>query len=659
MDAADAPGGRGGGFAAGRETPLFGARNHKGKEKAESMGSLILDERDQKFVLHELLEVSGLCEVDPFRDLSADLFDMILTEARKLATEEILPSLFLSDKEGCQLKDGQVTVPQVFRRPYRLYCEGGWMGMSRPAEKGGQGLPIVISTAAKDWFMHNFAFQAYPGLTEGAAHLVETFGTEEQKRKYLEKMYNGTWGGTMALTEPGAGSDVGNLKTKAVRQPDGTFRISGTKIFITSGDHDLTENIVHPVLARIEGDPPGTPGISIFLVPKFLVNDDGSLGKRNDYVIGNIEHKMGLNGSSTCLMNFGDNGDCYAELLGEERQGIRVMFQMMNEARIGVGLQGLSSGSIAYLHALQYARERIQGSSLLNMKNPEAPRIPIIQHPDVRRMLLWMKAHVDGMRAMMYYTAWCVDKAHTTVEAGERDKWTGILELLTPICKAYCSDIGFRVTEQAIQVYGGYGYCSEYPVEQFMRDEKIASLYEGTNGIQALDLVGRKLGMKKGLYFMNVLGEIGAVTARYKDRPLLGGLADEVQSAANVLGETAMFFAASGKAGKFMIPITNAYPFLMMMGKVILGWLLLWEAGVAAEKLEALCRENGVALEDLFKLYEVHDLLKNSGDAAFYQGKIAAARYFIRHVLPEVDATAQSIRSEDVSMLEIADESFG
>jgi hypothetical protein len=338
---------------------------------------------------------------------------------------------------------------------------------------------------------------------------------------------------------------------------------------------------------------------------------------------------------------------------------MRVMFQMMNEARIGVGLQGLSSGSIAYLHALQYAKERFQGSSLLNMKNPEAPRVPIIQHPDVRRMLLWMKANVDGMRALMYYTAWCVDRARTDADEAARDKWTGLLELLTPICKAYCSDVGFRVTEQAIQVYGGYGYCQEYPVEQFMRDEKIASLYEGTNGIQALDLVGRKLGMKKGLYFMNLLGEIGAAAARCKDRPLLAGLADDVQAAANVLAEMAMLFAASGKAGKFMIPITNAYPFLMMMGKAVVGWLLLWEAGVAAEKLEAICRENGVEPGDLFKLYEVHELLKTNGDAAFYQGKIAAAKYFIRHILPEVDAAAQAIRSEDVSVMEIADESFG
>jgi len=622
------------------------------------MGSLIVDERDQKFLLHELLDVEKLCAAERFQDLSADLFDMILTEARKLSTEEILPTLATADRAECSLKDGNVSVPEVFHRPYRLYCEGGWMGMSRPADHGGQGLPIVISSAAKEWFMHNFAFHAYPGLTEGAAHLVETFGTDEQKRKYMEKMYSGAWGGTMALTEPGAGSDVGNLKTKAVRMPDGTFRISGTKIFITGGDSDLTENIVHPVLARIEGDPPGTAGISIFLVPKFLVNEDGTLGKRNDYTIGSIEHKMGLKGSATCLINFGDNGDCYAELLGQERQGMRVMFQMMNEARIGVGLQGLSSGSIAYLHALQYARERFQGSSLMNMKNPEAPRVPIIQHPDVRRMLLWMKAQVEGMRALMYYTAWCVDKARTATEEGERDKWTGLLEVLTPICKAYCSDMGFRVTEQAIQVYGGYGFCQEYPVEQFMRDEKIASLYEGTNGIQALDLVGRKLGMKKGLYFISLLGEIGAVTARYKDRPLLNGLSDSVQAAANVLGEMAMFFAASGKAGKFMIPVANAYPFLMMMGKVVLGWLLLWEAGVAEEKLQALCRENGVDPADLFKMFEVNDLLKNNGDAAFYQGKIAAAKYFIRHILPEVDAAAQSIRSEDLSMLEIADESF-
>ncbi len=612
------------------------------------MASLILDERDQKFILYELLDVANICKAAKYADFSEDMFNMILNEAQKFATEEILPTLTEADKVGCRLENGQVFAPEVFRRPYKLFCEGGWMGMSKSPEVGGQGLPLIVSTAAKDWFMHNFAFVAFPGLTEGASHLIEAFGTEAQKSKYMQRMNTGEWSGTMCLTEPSAGSDVGALKTKAIRQPDGTFKIQGTKLFITSGDHDLVSNIIHPVLARIEGDPAGTGGISIFLVPKYLVNEDGSLGKRNDFTIDGIEHKMGLHGSSTCLINFGDNNGCYAELLGEERQGMKVMFLMMNEARIGVGLQGLASGSIAYMHAVQYAKDRLQGSSLLDMKNPEAPRVPIISHPDVRRMLLWMKAQVEGMRVLMYYTAYCVDLAETATDEAQKDKYHGILEVLTPICKAYCSDIGFKVTEQAIQVYGGYGFCAEYPVEQFMRDEKIASLYEGTNGIQALDLVGRKLGMKKGMYFMNLLGEMGATVSRYKDHPALKDMAADVQNGVNALADLAMYFASCGKSGKFMVPIGNAYPFLMMMGKVVLAWLLLWEAGVAKEKLDALC-------SDPLKLGEI---VKSNKDAAFYAGKVTAAKYFIKHILPEIDAVVKAVKSDDLSIMEIAEESF-
>ncbi len=365
---------------------------------------------------------------------------------------------------------------------------------------------------------------------------------------------------------------------------------------------------------------------------------------------------MGLHGSATCVMNMGDNGDCYAELLGEERQGMKVMFQLMNEARIGVGVQSLALSGIAYLHALNYAKERLQGSSLLEMKNPSAARVPIIQHADVRRMLLWMKAHVEGFRALTYYTAFCEDRAHASADDALREKYHGIVEVLTPIVKAYCSDMAFRVTELAIQIYGGYGYCAEYPVEQFLRDVKIASIYEGANGIQALDLVGRKMGLKKGAYFMSLLGEMNATVTAYKGNSALKGLADEVQKSVNTLAEMAMYFAGSAKAGKFLIPIGNAYPFLMMMGKVVMAWMLLWEAGVAQEKLEGIAVGKGIAPDDVLKL---NALAKENTDAAFYIGKIAAARYFISHVLPEIDAAVKAIKSEDLSMIEIPDEGFG
>ena len=527
--------------------------------------------------------------------------------------------------------------------------------MSFPPEAGGQGLPLTIRAAAHEWFNHNFSFMAYPGTGEGAAHLIEVYGSEEQKRKYMDRMVTGEWGGTMVLTEAGAGSDVGNLSTKAIRQPDGTFKIQGTKIFITSGDQDLVSNIVHPVLARIEGDPAGTKGISIFLVPKYLVNEDGSLGRRNDFEIGKIEEKLGIHGSSTCAMNFGDNGDCYAELLGEEKQGMKIMFQMMNEARLGVGMQALAAASIAYLHALEYAKDRLQGSSLMDFKNPEAPRVPIIQHPDVRRMLLWMKANVESMRALVLFSAFCFDKELIAENDEEREKWLGFTEVLTPIIKAYCSDIAFRVTETAIQVYGGYGYCSEYPVEQIMRDEKIASIYEGANGIQALDLVGRKLAMKKGTFFMNLLGEMSATVAKYKENQALAGLADDVQGAVNALTDCAMFFAQCGKEGKFLVPLSHAYPFLMMMGKVVSGWFLLWEAGIAQEKLDVMGKEQGVDPADKAKW---DAFVKGNKDAAFYAGKVMSAKFFIKNVLPEVDAAVKGIKSEDLSIVEIADESF-
>ena len=619
------------------------------------MANLILDERDQQFILYEMLNVEKLCDYEKYADFSQDMFDMILTEAQKIAVEEILPTLADGDKVGCTLVDGKVSVPESYHRAFRLFREGGWIGMSFPPEEGGQGLPESVKTAAIDWFYHNFAFVAYPFATEGAAHLIMTYGTEEQKRKYMDKMVQGIWGGTMALTEPNAGSDLGNMSTKAIRQPDGTFRIQGTKIFITGGDHDLVENIVHPVLARIEGDPAGTKGISTFLVPKYLVNEDGSLGKRNDYEIANIEHKMGIKGSATCLINFGDHGECYAELLGEERQGMKIMFQMMNEARLAVGMQGLASASIAYLHALQYTKERLQGSSLMEFKNPEAPRVPIIQHPDVRRMLLWMKSSVDSLRALAYFTAYCFDMEKVVQDEVEKDKWLGYAEILTPIVKAYSSDIGFRVTETAMQCYGGYGFCCEYPIEQFLRDEKIASIYEGANGIQALDLIGRKLGMKKGAYFMNLLSEMNNTIAKYKDLNGVKDFAGDVQNAVNKLAEMGLYLATCGKQGKFLVPINNAYPFLMMMGKVVSGWFLLWEAGVAQQKLDELAKAQGVDQGDAAAWAQ---FVKGNKNAAFYTGKIYSAKFFAKNVLPEVDAAATAIKNEDMSILEIPEESF-
>jgi hypothetical protein len=618
------------------------------------MANLIVESRDQKFVLYEMLHMEDLFKSHHYADFSKEMIDMVLTEAEKMATDVMFPTLKEGDHEGCKLENGSVKIPTCYRKAFQLYYEGGWNLMNVSPDHEGQGLPNIVWAAAKDWFMYNFPLNAYFYLSEGATHLIDVFGTEEQKEKYTKKMHTGQFAGTMGLSEASAGSDVGNLKTKAFRQPDGTYKLQGSKIFISGADQDIAENVVNTVLARIEGDPAGTAGISIFIMPKYLVNDDGSLGRRNDYAVASIEEKMGLHGSATCLFNMGDNNECYAELLGKEREGMRIMFQMMNESRIGVGLQGLSTASVAYLHSLQYAKERLQGSAPENMKDAEAPRVPIIVHPDVRRMLLWMKSHVDGFRAMMFYAALCLDLEHIAENKEEKDKWSGMLELLTPICKAYISDMAFKVTETAIQVYGGYGYCSEYPVEQLMRDLKIASIYEGTNGIQGLDLVGRKLGMKKGLVFKNLLDEMHNTVAKYIENPELKDLAADVKAAVNLLAELATFFAGC-KGEKFLVPIANAYPFLMMMGKVVMGWMLLWEAGVAAEKFSALCAEKGIDAKDP---KQVKAFVKDNQDAAFYAGKEASAKYFIKNVLPEIYAASMAFKNEDLSIVQIADESF-
>jgi len=620
------------------------------------MANLLVDMRDQQFNLYEMLDIEGLSKYPKYAEYSKDLYDAVINEAEKLAVNVIEPTNEIGDKEECQFSDGKVTVPKAFHEAYKKYVEGGWITISDDPEVGGQGFPAIIGISSGELFSAaNFAFNMYPGLTHGAAKLIEIYGTEEQKRTYMDKMYAGQWGGTMCLTEPGAGTDVGALRTIAKPIGDGKFKISGTKIFISAGDHDLTENIVHPVLARIEGAPAGTKGISIFMVPKYRVNDDGSVGDFNDVNTGNIEHKMGIKGNSTCTLNFGDKDDCVGELLGEEGKGMRVMFNMMNEARLGVGVQGLAHSSAAYLHAVNYASERLQGADLANFRNPDAPKVPIINHPDVRRMLLWMKAHVEGLRALIYWIAYCVDISEGTEDEAEKEKYHGFVELLTPICKSWGSDMGFRVCETAVQVYGGYGYTSEYPVDQYMRDCKIASIYEGTNGIQALDLVARKLGQNKGANFINFITEITKTIESNKSNGALKDAFAELDSAKNTLAEMGGFFAQCGKEGKFLVPVGNAMPFLELMSNVTLGWLLLWQASIANEKLEAIKKDKGITDDDWAGLVELY---KDNKDASYYQGKVAVAKYFSAYILPHVEANAKAIKKEDMSIMEISENAF-
>jgi alkylation response protein AidB-like acyl-CoA dehydrogenase len=377
--------------------------------------------------------------------------------------------------------------------------KGDWVSTHVDPEWGGQGMPHVVAMAANDYFMGaNFSFMMYPGLTNGAASLIENFGTDKLKKLFLPKMNSGEWTGTMLLTEPEAGSDVGRLTTTAVKNDDGTYSISGNKIFISSGEHDLTDNIIHPVLARIEGAPAGTKGISLFLVPKVWVNDDGSMGDLNDVVCTGIEEKMGIHGNSTASLTLGGKGKCRGYLLGEENKGMRAMFLMMNGARLHTGAQGFACASSSYLNAVNYARERIQGRHLLDSAKHDAPAVPIIQHPDVRRMLIIMKSYVEGMRSLIYYVAMIIDKAHLGKDEKEKANYAAIVDFLTPICKGYITDRAFEVCNHGMQVYGGYGYIKEYPQEQLVRDCRITQIYEGTNGIQAMDLLARKTVMDGG-----------------------------------------------------------------------------------------------------------------------------------------------------------------
>jgi alkylation response protein AidB-like acyl-CoA dehydrogenase len=619
------------------------------------MANYIVDEHDQAFVLFEQLKMDELTKFPQYADFSREIFDMTLAEARKFAVEVLEPTVEAGEKEGCTLVDGQVHVPPSYHEAYRLFTEGGWTSMSQAPAIGGQGMPYLLYVATREYFNCNCAFNAYPGLAEGVAQLIAAFGTEAQKSKYLEKLLTGRYGGTMVLTEPNAGTDVGALTTTARKNADGSYLISGTKIFITGGDQDLTENIVHPVLARIEGAPAGTKGISLFLVPKYLVNDDGTLGARNDYTIGALEKKMGFKGSATCLMNFGDNGKCRGELLGEENQGMHIMFVMMNEARIAVGVMGLAAASRSYLYSVKYARERLQGASLTNFRDPTAPRVPIINHPDVRRMLLWMKSVVEGLRALIYYTAYCEDRARAAASDEERQRWHGFVELLTPVVKSYGSDMGFFVANQGVQVYGGYGYIADYPMEQILRDSRIAPLFEGTNGIQALDLVARKLGQKKGKVFVDFIDEMRRVIAENAPDGVLADLVGKLKTAIGLLSETSGFFAQCSVEGKFLIPIGNAYPFLNLMAIVISSWMLVWQAALAQKRLAALAAEKGV---DPGNWEQWAQFIAENPDASFYSGKITTAKFYLNHVLPEADAIAQAIRSEDMSIMEMAESSF-
>jgi len=615
------------------------------------MAQRIADRRDIDFVLFEQLAVDSLFETARYRDLNRKLVEMVITEARRLGINEILPTYVEGDRTGVTFENGRVKVPECFYRPYQHYVEGEWIAMEEDPAVGGQGLPQVVAQAAREYIVGaNFAFAAFGILAHGTGKMIELFGTPQQKKLFLKKVYSGEWAGTMLLTEPEAGSDVGALTTTARRNPDGTFSLTGNKIFITCGDHDVTENIIHPVLARIEGAPPGTRGISIFLVPKRWVNEDGSLGDSNDILCTGIEEKMGIHGSPTCSMALGSRGTCRGMLLGEENRGMAIMFHMMNEARLGVGQQGYLHGSSAYLHAAEYAKQRVQGRDLSEARNPQAPGVPIIRHPDIRRQLMRMKALVDGMRSFTFYVAYLFDLEATATDEGEKEKYKGLIDFLTPVVKAYCSDRGMEICDMAMNVFGGYGYTREYPVEQLMRDCKIATIYEGTNGIQAMDLLGRKLGLKKGAVFMQLLQEIRHTVQTAEKTSGLQALCGRLEQLLNRYGEAAIFLGKKAMGPDVKTAFAQAHPFLDVTGDIVMAWMLLWRAAVAQPRLAELLRD---AADPAARIAE-------SKEAAFYDGQIRAAAYFIHSQLPVTEGKINAILESDAAaILDAAEHSFG
>ncbi len=608
-----------------------------------------IDKKDIFFTLFDLFEVEKIYkDIPAFKDQSREDFEMILTEAANFATNNIAPINQVGDKNPVRFEKGEVIVPKEYLEAYKQFCENGWVATSGDPEFGGQGLPNGVHSAASEmFFAASMAFYMYPGLTMAAARLIKAYGTEEMKKKYVPKLYTGEWQGTMCLTESSAGSAVGDLKSTARREGD-HYLISGQKIFISAGEHNMTENHIHLVLARVEGAPKGIKGVSLFLVPKFLVNDDGSLGKRNDMGCIGIEHKMGIKASATCTLSFGENGGCIGYLIGEENKGIQYMFMMMNEARMGVGLQGLASASAAYLESLKYAQERIQGTSIEDFKNVDATRIPIVKHPDVKRMLATMKAYTEGMRMLCYQASVYADLAENSTDPEVKEKNHGLLDLYTPIVKAYCSDMGFKVTELAVQVFGGYGYSSEYPVEQYLRDCKIASIYEGTNGIQAMDLLGRKISMKGGLLLMTFLNDFNVWCEENINHPSFGDMVKSLEATKNKLAEVSMKFAELSMGGDMAYPAFSATNYLYMFGDTILGWLWIRAAIVAEKKLNEIFEKKGIKTDEA-KSKEI----KENPDAAFYDGKIKTARFFINHLMTRIEWLAQSILSLDKSGLDI------
>jgi alkylation response protein AidB-like acyl-CoA dehydrogenase len=600
-----------------------------------SATSFTADLRDIRFVLFEQLDITAsLSKFEPFAELDNELCDSMIDEAYRISREVLDPVNKNSDRQGCRYDgEGNVKTPDGFKEAWDLMATGGWFALSAPLEYGGMGMPHALAAGVGELFTTAcMSFALYPGLTRAAANLLTQFGADGYRDLVCERMFTGQWAGTMCLTEPGAGSSVGDNRTKATSAGDGSWNIEGEKIFISSGDHDLAENIIHLVLARTPDAPAGTKGLSLFLVPKYIFDEEGNLGERNGAFVAGIEEKMGLHGSATCSLVFGATQPCRGYLIGEECQGIQIMFMMMNEARLEVGFQGLAGAAAAYQNSLHYARERVQGTDIRRFGDPDAPRVTINQHPNVRRMLMWQKVHVETMRSLIYQTTLRIDIAHATGDEQLKAHLEGQIALLTPVIKAYCSDKGFDSSVIGLQVFGGYGYTGEYPVEQHVRDTKIASIYEGTNGIQAMDLLGRKMRQGSGALFMAWLNELNQELDAAREVEELTEAIATMEKARDSLGASAMHLAGMAMQNRLPGAMLQATPFLDQFGCVLLGMHAISQARIAHEKMAEA----------------------TGADLKYYRGKILNARFYATQVLPRAIGLGRSIRSGDESCLDEA-----
>jgi acyl-CoA dehydrogenase len=587
---------------------------------------------DVNFLFNDVFQIDRYDNLPGFSDASADVREAVLSEAAKLSEEVLQPLNRVGDLEGCVREgDGSVTTPKGFKEAFRQVAEGGWLGLSAPTEYGGQGLPVTLSQAVTEFQCSaNMAFSMYGGLTMGATAALIVHGSAEQKAMFVPKMVAGEWTGTMNLTEPQCGTDLGLLRSKAVKQSDGSYKITGTKIFISAGEHDLADNIIHLVLARIEGAPSGIKGVSLFVVPKFLVNADGSLGARNGVTCGSIEHKMGIHGNSTCVMNY-DGATGW--LIGGENKGMQGMFVMMNEARLGVAVQGLAQSEVAYQNAVAYARDRLQGRSLSGPKAPDKPADPIIVHPDVRRTLLSIRAFNEAARAMVVWTSLKSDVAHRSSDPKDRQEADDHMGLMTPVMKGFLTDTGFANAVQAQQVYGGHGYIAEQGMEQFVRDARIAMIYEGANGIQALDLVARKLPRDGGRAVMSFFNEVASFAKEHgvdeAMKPFVTPLSaalGHLQQATTWLMQNAMMKPDNAGAA--------ATDYLQLFGFVTLGYMWARMAKVA------------------------HDKIACSGATPYLTTKLVTGRFFMERMLPETALHLARIQSGSATTMELAAEAF-